>query len=89
MKELKIFDDLIFYHTNIRDEAIMNFENGWGVHIYKEVRPHNEERHFSGGLMQNKKWYSGDYLQLAYAKSITSEGVTTYMRQVQQMAPCN
>jgi len=85
MTDLKTFDDLIFYHTHHRDEAVMNFENGWGVHLYRDVRGPDGEWCYSGGLMQDKKWYSGDYLPAAFAKRISSDEVTEYMRKVQEM----
>jgi len=85
MADLKTFDDLIFFHTYQRTEAITNFENGWGVHLYRDVRDSEGEWCYSGGLMLNNKWYSGDYVPMAFAKRLTSEGVTEYMRNVQRM----
>ena len=82
---LKTFDDLSFQIIKGRDEAFINFDNGYGVHIYKDVKWHDKQWRYAGVLLKDGRGYNGKYFDLVTRRYMTPEEVTAYMEEIQEL----
>lgn len=81
---MKKFSDLVWGKANGRDEAVINFENGYGVAIWRMTSHRMEGLPFAGALYKNGELRTeGGYFPLQWKDWMTEEGVTEYMQEVQ------
>lgn len=84
-KDYKTFADLAFKKATHDKEASIDFENGYGVSIWKMQQHRMEGVPYAGCLNKNGKLHIDGYHELQWANWMNESDVTEYMRKVQQL----
>ena len=81
----KTFNDLVFLASPGRNEAIIHFGKGYGIHIWKDVKWHDRNWRYAGTLLTEGNKFLGSLVDVHYRTYMTPEDVTGYMKEVQEM----
>lgn len=81
---MKTFSDLVFGKYDHSQQAFIDFENGYGVSIWKMQQHRMDGSPYAGCLNKGEKLrINSKFTELQWVQWLSESDVTDYMRKVQ------
>lgn len=85
-QSFKTFADLVWFKFKERDDAEINFDNGWGLHVYSQGTWHDGTPRYQVWLLQEGEEFLGHKPEeLIFPVWKSTDDVTGCMRWVQEL----